>query len=606
MAIITPYDGKVGVWLVHGRDIGEATIDELAQTILTYAPAVNAVWVKTSDGSDWMSAFDSKPTMWIDGPDAIDNWVATLQRYGLEFHAWCVPRGLDIDAETDKIIQACSRPGVRSMVLDVEPYNGFWAGGKDAIRPYMLKVRSAIPGSFHIGMSVDARRSHFNDIFPAEWLPFVNSVHPQVYWPDFGNTPQEALTEAYAAWGNYGRPVFPVLYGYNTPTSQMNTARTLSISTYKAAGLSWWVFGQIDTAHFLPINYTMENKLGVPPPGADGSPISYGNSAVVTVNSPNYQDGIYDPTRASFGTYMGPNGLGKYRPTDQAVANVYALWDPQISQPGWYKIEAYIPTQHGSSGNARYKLHGVKDRPDDYLVSVAQASVAGGWVTLGKFNIDPARSQPGVVFLNDWTFELGREIAFDAVRWTPISTLNVVKTLIEVPYRSQEDPDARKFRNDCGPACVAMYIDFVRIKRGQPPANIPIDTLSAASSLAQNDNGLLTKELPPLASPYGVTLTLSNSLDLGTIIDEVRAGRPPLALVAYGPLLGRENQADSSGHFVIITGFDANNIYLNDPDWWNQNSYRREMGHNWQVPIIQFKQAISQSPSPNQGLKLVL
>ena len=105
MAIVTPYDGKIALWLVHGDDVGEASIDEIAQTILTYAPAVNAVWVKTNDGADWMSKYDTKPALWIDGPAAIDRWVATLQRYGLEFHAWCVPRGLDIDAETNVMLQ---------------------------------------------------------------------------------------------------------------------------------------------------------------------------------------------------------------------------------------------------------------------------------------------------------------------------------------------------------------------------------------------------------------------------------------------------------------------------------------------------------------------
>src|SRR5512142_364192 len=216
MAIITPYDNKVGVWLVAGDQIGENSIDDVAQTILIYAPAVNAVWVKTSDGSDSMAKYDSKASLHIDCPAAIDRWVSTLQKYGLEFHAWCVPRGLDINGEANVIIQACQRPGVRSMVLDVEPYPGFYAGDESTIRPLMVKIRSALPGAFHIGMSVDARQAHYNEIHPQTWFPFVNSIHPQVYWPDFGVTPQQALSYAYQAWSNYGRPIFPVLSAYNT------------------------------------------------------------------------------------------------------------------------------------------------------------------------------------------------------------------------------------------------------------------------------------------------------------------------------------------------------------------------------------------------------
>jgi len=606
MAIITPYDGKIGVWLVHGRDVGEETIDDVAQTILTFSPAINAVWVKTSDGSDWMSTYDSKPALWIDGPAAVDKWVNTLQKYGLEFHAWCVPRGLDIQAETQKIIQVCQRPGVRSMVLDVEPYNGFWAGGKQTVRPYMLAIRSALPGSFHIGMSVDSRRNHYAEIFPDEWYPFVNSIHPQVYWPDFQNTPAQALTEAYAAWGNYKKPIFPALSGYGTPPEQITQARTLAVNTYKAEGLSYWVFGQIGMQEFTAINVSTENKIQVPPPGGEGSPVQLGTPIVVRTSSPQYQDGVYDPNRASFGTYQGPNGIGKYRPTDQGVANAYAYWDPQIRTSGWYRVEAYVAGRPALTGNARYKLHGLRDRPDDYLISVAQSAAPNGWATIGTYFIDAGRTDPGLVFLNDWTFEQGREVIFDAVRWTPVTAQTLAQVMLEVPYRSQEDPDARKFRNDCGPACVAMYVDFVRQRRGQPALNVPINDISAKSTLTNKDDGLLTRELIPLAAAYNVTLTLTSTLDVSAIIDEVRANRPPLCLVSYGPLLGRQNQADRSGHFVIVTGFDSDNVYVNDPDWWNQGGYNRLMGKNWKIPMTQFRNAIALSPVPKQGLKLVL
>lgn len=605
MAVITPYDNKIGVWMVHGKDVGEATIDDIGKTIQTYAPAINAFWVKTSDGSDWMSTYDSKPSMWIDGVGAVDKWVNTLQRYGIEFHAWCVPRGIDLDAEADKIIQVCQRPGVRSMVLDVEPYNGFWKGGKDKIRPFMLKIRSAIPGSFHIGMSVDARKSHYAEIFPAEWFPFVNSIHPQVYWPSFQNTPQKALGDAYDAWGQYGKPVIPVLYGFNCPTTEIDTARTLAITQYQAQGVSYWAFGHIDATHFVPINYSMQNKPIASPPGANGSPVQTGTPTTVNVGSPNYQDGVYDPAHASFGTYSGANGIGKYRPTDQGVANAWAIWNPKITTAGWYRIEAYVAARPRPAGNARYRIRGVKDRPDEHFVTVAQSAVSNGWVTVGTFYLESTRQNAGLVTLTDWTFELGREIIFDAIRWTPL-TASTQSKMIDVPYRSQEDPDARRYRNDCGPACIAMYIDYVRQRRGQPPQPISINDLAAQTSLAQVDNGLTTSELVTLAARYNITLTQNSSLDINAIIEEVRNDRPPLMLIKYGALLERENQADQSGHFVIVVGYDPNYLYLNDPDWWNQPPYTREMGHNWRVPISQFRNAIQQASPPTHGLKLTV
>lgn len=164
--------------------------------------------------------------------------------------------------------------------------------------------------------------------------------------------------------------------------------------------------------------------------------------------------------------------------------------------------------------------------------------------------------------------------------------------MLAVPYRSQEDPDARRFRNDCGAAVAAMYLDFA----GKP--SVPIDTLAAQTTLAQNDTGLSTAAVIALAGRHGLTLTETGSLTIDLIKSEIDGGRPPFALISYAPLTGRENQADHGGHFVLITGYDAANVYVNDPDWW---ANKRDQGHNWAVPSEQFAQALAQSPAPHQG-----
>ena len=54
----TPYDGKIGLWHFKGEAIGENSIQELADTIKNWAPASDAIWVKTSDGDAWEGEFD--------------------------------------------------------------------------------------------------------------------------------------------------------------------------------------------------------------------------------------------------------------------------------------------------------------------------------------------------------------------------------------------------------------------------------------------------------------------------------------------------------------------------------------------------------------------
>src|SRR5260221_955939 len=117
MTIITPYDNKVALWYHKGQTVAEQNIDQLAQTICRYAPSVSQVFVKTSVGTDWMGKFDNKPGMAINGPADIQRWITTLEKYGLEFHAWAVRRGLNIDGKTHILTQTWQDAGVASLIL---------------------------------------------------------------------------------------------------------------------------------------------------------------------------------------------------------------------------------------------------------------------------------------------------------------------------------------------------------------------------------------------------------------------------------------------------------------------------------------------------------
>jgi len=281
----TPYDGKVAVWHWKGDSIAEDTIEDLVQTIKTWAPAVTQVWVKTSDGENWQGEFDTDRDMAIDSVASVDKWVRVLEAHGMEFHAWAVVKGRNITAEADRIIEVCNRPGVKSMVLDVEPYAGFWTVGRDPIRPFMTRIRRGIGGRFHLGMAVDPRPQHKPRIYPAEWRPFVNSVHLQLYWETFQRDVEEVLQEGFETWGNYGLPVFPVLPGA-APRAEMNTARKLVISKYKATGISWWRFGSIGPVEWPAINHAIGEVDGgddEQPPAGQGR---YGIEVVVTPESP--------------------------------------------------------------------------------------------------------------------------------------------------------------------------------------------------------------------------------------------------------------------------------------------------------------------------------
>jgi len=417
----TPYDGKIGIWQWKGDAIAEDSVEGIVRTIKNWAPVVTQVWVKTSDGTNWQGEFDTDRNLAIDSVASVDKWVRILEANGMEFHAWAVVKGEDVVAEADRIIEVCNRPGVRSMILDVEPFSGFWTVGPDPIRPLMTRIRRGVGGRFHIGMAVDPRPQHKAKIYPDEWRPFINSVHLQVYWNVFQRPLQDVIDEAFATWHSYGLPLFPVMPG-TAPRDEINTGREYVVNRQKAAGMSWWRLGVIGPVEFPAINHPIVpgGDGGTTPPPAQGR---YGVEIVVTPDKPQYRDGAFggaDVTQL-LKTFRGTWGWTvKYKTTAQTSSTVWARWDPQLVASGWYEVATFVPARHATTDRARFKLHGVLGTTTELEIPVRQSAFLNVWVPLGVYQFDANNPQAGVVFLNDLTGENNREIAFDAMRWRQI------------------------------------------------------------------------------------------------------------------------------------------------------------------------------------------
>lgn len=439
----TPYDGKVALWHWKGSSVSEATIEEFARTIRQWAPHVKQVWVKTSDGSDWMGRFDTKKSMSIEGPDSIARWVQVLEANGLEFHAWCVPKGQNVIAEADIIIETCNVVGVRSLILDVEPYQGFWQGGREAIRPFMTRLRRGVGGRFHLGMSVDPRPHHFSRIFPDEWRPFVSSIHPQCYWVSFQRDLEEVLDETYETWEGYGLPIIPALQG-NAPAAQIEQARNYAVTFHNAPALSWWRFGVIGPSQFPAINHPIgpiEPPDSTPPEGG-----YFGSELVITPDDPGFRWGLHDPN-ASFKSFVGTWGWNvKYKDTSASTSKVWALWDPNLTESGWYEVSAFVPARHATTTRARYKIHGVHST--ELTVEIDQSQYFNLWVPLGIYQFDANNPRAGIIFLNDLTYENNKSIAFDAVRYRRIigrtPTSGYVADGYDPPIGTREEREGNK------------------------------------------------------------------------------------------------------------------------------------------------------------------
>ena len=241
----TPYDGKILLWHWKGDAITEQTLSELASNLTRIAPNLSGIIVKVLDGDTWQGVFDSGD-MAINGVDDIARWVMVLEEHGLELHIWAVAKGVNIAIETELLASAANVTGVQSLILDVEPFIGYWQGGQEAVVPFMTSLREQITDpDFHIGMMIDPRPQNYDAIFPNEWRDYVNSIHPSVYWVTFRQTPGDTLRRMWDTWGDYGLPLVPVFQGDGGWSDKRSALSVIANQSWNVRGVSWWRLGDI-------------------------------------------------------------------------------------------------------------------------------------------------------------------------------------------------------------------------------------------------------------------------------------------------------------------------------------------------------------------------
>jgi hypothetical protein len=244
-ACLTPYTGKTLLWYWKGDSIPEQSIAEFSTNLRQNAPNVAGVIIKVADGTTWQGVFDNSELA-INGTDDVAEWVSVLETQGLELHIWAVPKGVDTSAEADLLASVVNVAGVKSLILDVEPYTGFWEGSESDVTAFMAILREKIANpDFHISISVDPRSQHYEAIFPEAWRPFIDSVHVQLFWTAFRQIPEDTIQVAWETWGDYGLPLIPILQS-DAPLSEQQVAfNNLTDTPLNVAGMTWWRAGTI-------------------------------------------------------------------------------------------------------------------------------------------------------------------------------------------------------------------------------------------------------------------------------------------------------------------------------------------------------------------------
>jgi len=143
-----------------------------------------------------------------------------------------------------------------------------------------------------------------------------------------------------------------------------------------------------------------------------------------------------------------------------------------------------------------------------------------------------------------------------------------------IPYKSQYDPDASEFRNDCGPASLAMILQAFGI-------NVSTNAVYRKTGTEAN-RYVSVSQLMRAGLSYGVAFDYFYNWTIEDLKEKLQQGRTMITLVHYGgwskisPGVSTQNSFQGP-HFVTIVGFDEENIYVNDPLWKEE---RRQEGYH--------------------------
>ncbi|MEW5987933.1 MAG: C39 family peptidase [Chloroflexota bacterium] len=225
----TPYDGKILLVYTGSAALPGLSITGVATRIRQKTPNAAGILLKVINGARWQGAGNSQEPKAITGPGRLADWVEEFNRQGLEVHVWGVPRASrpeNVAVEARLYVSAANVPGVRSLLLDVEHGPAYWQGTAAQARALMEQMRAGVPAAFSIGLTLDGRRNRPFSVFVDPFIPFVDTLHPQVYPILFGSFKSigEHLDEAFGNLAAYDKPIVPVLQAFVETTRRPTPA----------------------------------------------------------------------------------------------------------------------------------------------------------------------------------------------------------------------------------------------------------------------------------------------------------------------------------------------------------------------------------------------
>jgi hypothetical protein len=462
------------------------------------------------------------------------------------------------------------------MVLDIEVGPDYFRGGPAAVRQFGAALRARIPAEFHLGLCLDARGNHPNDIHIQEWLPFVNSLHPMTYHLDFGVSPETAVLNAFKSLAKYQKPIVPMLQGYglnNRDRDELRRGAKTAFDEMDAPGISIFRFGSLGPKEFEAIR-----KIDIPEPerGIEVTTFPFTNGqlwdAVVVVSQFLKQDGRWMIVSAGLDNlldhpdrnYQGvavrnlPGLTGNEKELIERVLNGQKLVEIVVDKPilGRFTNQQVI----NAFAEAADKL----GRRDEYWTWVEQSGLAEiVKARHSRYTLKPLETLPLDAII--------RAAVIKAL--VGVAPLGDVGGALPVPWVSQAGRGAANSFNDCGQACIAMFLRAYN----QPGAGMTVDQLTQMLGGTTGKTGVEDlRGLARRASNGGLQLErLQLRPELGAMgtLRSALAQRKPIILLVQWVATGfqRFGSADVAPgavnipHWFVVVGAQNDEFLINDP-----------------------------------------
>ncbi len=234
----TPFANSI-VLAHHAADsLPDPGAEAFVARLQAAAPNVSALLLWCSEGTTWSGGTGALAVRNATDLSRIAEALATAR---LRLHAWHGLQGANPTAEISQIVQAALANGVRSVVLDLDPQRLALRDPR-SIRAFMIDLRRALPAETRIGISFDGRPAAFSAVNLMEWLPFVDSWLPKVWYADWGDRPAALIGQTLSALRPYRKPIV-VLTQFGADGDMREAGRAALEPQQAAAGIGFWRLG---------------------------------------------------------------------------------------------------------------------------------------------------------------------------------------------------------------------------------------------------------------------------------------------------------------------------------------------------------------------------